>query len=276
MDRKRIEWLFLIIFALIDIYLALEILRSPVSLSNADTNTSSATNIRIEMRADGIDLPGKISHKQQSGYYLAAKNRDYLSGKISSLSQVNAHYSKSNNNLTATPKTAVLLNGNSKDILQQIIDFKNDPKNVPYGKKFKYEASMSGNDSYCFVQNSNYGAVYDNGAQLLVTVHNKQIDNYTISYMGPVNSVREPQLIISAWRAVSAMYTDREIGNNSKVMQIKLGYSKLTQVRGNTILLPSWLIWVENKTTKNITLKRVNAFTAQVLQTNNSYDMGND
>ena len=84
--------------------------------------------------------------------------------------------------------------------------------------------------------------------------------------MGPINAVREPQLIISAWHAVKAMYTDREIVNNSRVMQVSLGYSKLTDVRGSTILLPTWLIQVENKTTKNITVKRVNAFTAQILQ----------
>ena len=78
--------------------------------------------------------------------------------------------------------------------------------------------------------------------------------------------MREPQLIISAWHAVKAMYTDREIANNSRVIQVKLGYSKLTEVRGSTILLPTWLILVENKTTKNVTVKRVNAFTAQILQ----------
>ncbi|HBQ43793.1 MAG TPA: hypothetical protein DD724_05990, partial [Lactobacillus acetotolerans] len=67
-----------------------------------------------------------------------------------------------------------------------------------------------------------------------------------------------------------------EIANNSRVVRVKLGYSKLTEVRGSTILLPTWLIWVENKTTKNITLKRVNAFTAQILQSNSSYNVENN
>ena len=78
--------------------------------------------------------------------------------------------------------------------------------------------------------------------------------------------MRELQSTISAWRAVRAMYTDRELTNNSRVTQVKLGYSKLTEVRGSTILLPTWLVWVENKTTKNITMKRINAYTAQMLQ----------
>ena len=175
MDRKRIEWLFFIVFLLIDLYLGIEIWRSPISLSTTAGNAS--TSIRAEMRADGIDIPVHLSHKQQSGYYLAAKNRDHLSHTANSLTQVSTHYSKSDNSLTGTPKTAVLLNGSHKKILEQLEQFKNDPANVPYGKDFTYD-----------------------------------------------------------------------------------------EVRGSTILLPTWLILVENKTTKNVTVKRVNAFTAQILQ----------
>ena len=83
MDHRRIEWLFLIVFVLIDIYLAFEILRSPVNLGSVDTSDTSTSSIKMEMRADGIDLPAKISENQASGYYMAIKNRDYLSGKIS-------------------------------------------------------------------------------------------------------------------------------------------------------------------------------------------------
>lgn len=266
MDHKRIEWLFFIVFLLIDIYLGIEILRSPVNLSNADTSTRSVASIRSEMKSDNIDLPDKISNAANSGYYLATKNRDYLSSKSNSLTNVNARYSKNDNTLYATPKMAMFLSKKPKEIVQQLNDFKNNPKNVPYGKNFKYEPDMSGDDNYVFVQTTDYGEIYANSAQLTINVKNNQIVNYTQTYMGPASPVRELQSTISAWRAVRAMYTNRELTNNSRVTQIKLGYSKLTEVRGSTILLPTWLVWVENKTTKNITLKRVNAYTAQMLQ----------
>lgn len=266
MDHKRIEWLFFIVFLLIDIYLGIEILRSPVNLSNADTSTRSVASIRSEMKSDNIDLPDKISNAANSGYYLATKNRDYLSSKSDSLTNVSARYSKNDNTLYATPKMAMFLSKKPKEIMQQLNDFKNNPKNVPYGKNFKYEPDMSGDDNYVFVQTTDYGQIYANSAQLTINVKNNQIVNYTQTYMGPASPVRELQSTISAWRAVRAMYTNRELTNNSRVTQIKLGYSKLTEVRGSTILLPTWLVWVENKTTKNITLKRVNAYTAQMLQ----------
>ncbi|MBA1394143.1 hypothetical protein EQ500_09765, partial [Lactobacillus sp. XV13L] len=168
-----------------------------------------------------------------------------------------------------------LLNGNRKQILEQLEDFKNDPTSVPYGKQFTYEPTISDDKTFCYVQKSAYGQVYDSEAQLTINVRNNQIANYKISYMGPIRAVREPQLIISAWHAVKAMYTDREIANNSRVIKVTLGYSKLTAVRGNTILLAKWLIWVENKATKNVLIKRVNAFTAQILQ-GNSYNVQNN
>lgn len=272
MDHKRIEWLFLIVFLLIDIYLGVEILRSPVTLSNSNANTAN-TNIRTEMKADGIDLPNNISKTQSSGYYLAAKNNDYLNKKISTLSQVNVNYSKGNNLLTATPKNAIEVKGTRDEILNKIIKFKNDPRNVPFGKEYKYEPTMSGDNNYIFVQSSEYGNIYDTNAQLIVNVKNNMIDNYALTYLGPVSPVRELQSTISPWHAIKAMYTDRELSNNSRVIKIKLSYSKLIEVRGSTILLPSWLVWVENKTTKNITLKRVNAFTSQIIQTNTAYNV---
>lgn len=272
MDHKRIEWLFLIVFLLIDIYLGVEILRSPVSLSHSNTNTTNAS-IRSEMRADGIDLPANISSTQSSGYYLATKKADYLNDRVSSLTGVNASYSKTTNTLTATPKNVIKVDGKKSDILKILNEFKNDPSNVPYGTDYKYEANMSGNNSYTFVQSSEYGNIYDTAAQLIFNIKNGVLDNYTMTYMGPVSSVRELQSTISPWHAIRAMYTDRELANNSRVDKIKLGYSKLTDVRGSTILLPTWLVWVENKTTKNVTLKRVNAFTAQMIQTNTAYNV---
>lgn len=273
MDHKRIEWLFLIVFLLIDIYLGVEVLRSPVGLSNDATNTATSSNIRSEMRADGIDVPSNISNEQDSGYYLAAKNRDYLSSKVTSLTQVDASYSKDTNTISAVPRDLVEAKGSQKEILKALNNFKNDPHNVPYGKQYVYEANMSSESSYTFVQTSEYGNIYDTAAQLTINLKNGMIDNYYMTYLGPVDPVREQQSTISAWHAIKVMYTNREITNNSRIIKVKLGYSKLIDVRKSTILQPTWLVWVENKNTKNITLKRVNAFTGQVLQSNTSYNV---
>lgn len=274
MDHRRIEWLFLIIFLLIDLYLGVEIWRSPVSLSNRGASEESGVmGIRAEMRADGIDLPAKLSQTPASGYYLAAKNRDCLSSKVSSLTSINANYNKATNSLTATPKIAVAVSGNHAAVLRQLEAFKNKPQNVPAGRQYRYEPNMSSTDNYTFVQSTAYGNIYDSDGQLTINIKNGQISNYTITYLSKVKRVRELQSTISPWHAIRAMYLNRELANNSRVTKIKLGYSELTEVRGSIILLPTWLVWVENKNTQTVSLKRVNAYTAQILQTNSTYSV---
>lgn len=80
------------------------------------------------------------------------------------------------------------------------------------------------------------------------------------------------QSTISSWKAIQNLYVYRELTNNSKVLWIKLEYSKLTEVRNSIILLPTWVVEIENKTTKMSSIKRVNAFTGQVIQNNNVTD----
>lgn len=271
MDHKRIEWLFLIVFLLIDVYLGIEILRSPVNLSNSTGNTNSST-IRAEMRADGIEVPDNISKNPTSAYYLASKNVDYFTSHLSSLTNVSANYSKTTNILSARPKREVVVNNNKKQILDILNNYKNNPHNVLYGKQYKYAANLSTDDSYVFVQTSEYGDIYDTGAMLIFYIKNHVLESYTQNYLGPVSPVREMQSTNSPWHAISTMYTNRELSDNSKVVKISLGYCKLTEVRGSTILIPAWLVWIENKASKNITLKRVNAFTDQIIQSNTESD----
>jgi regulatory protein YycI of two-component signal transduction system YycFG len=264
MDHRRIEWLFLIIFSLVSIYLGFEILHSPISLSNSNNN--GVTDIRSEMRTDNITIP-KVSDQPGSGFYLAAKDSDYLEA-ANSLSGVDSHYSKENKMITASPKSQVEVSSDPKTALQQVTAFKNDADNVAYGKHYVYEPDLSSDQSYVFVQKTDYGNIYDNKAQLIINLKDNHIDTYTQTYLGPVRPVRELQSTISSWRAVQAMYTDRQLTSNSRIIKLNLAYSKLTTVRGSNILLPTWIAWVESKNTKNISIKRINAFTGQVLQPN--------
>lgn len=265
MDHRKIEWLFLIIFTFVSIYLGFEIVHSPVDLSNEQS--SGSTNIRSEMKSDNIDIV-HVSDQPRSGYYLAAKDSHYLANKADSLTGVTVHYNRDNKELTAIPKTAVVIPQGNQAAVNKITDFKNDPHNIPYGKSFVYEPELSSGDSYVFIQNSGYGKIYSNQAQLIVTVKNGYLDSYRENYLGPVKPVRELQSTISSWRAVQAMYTDQQLPSNSRIIKLSLAYSRLTNVRGSNILLPTWIAWVENKNTKDVTAKRVNAFTGQMLQAN--------
>lgn len=260
MDHRKIEWLFLILFCLVDIYLLIELWRAPVTLTSSTSSVTTSTSLKAEMKSDNITVPS-LSRKGDSGYYLATRSKSNLKEAAKRLSSdLTSSYSDSDKTLYVTMK-----NGISLDRMT-VSEFKNNGNYVPHGKLYVYAKNLSSNSSYVYVQKSQYGLVYSSLAQLVINVKNRKITGYYQTYLSDLTSVRELQTTISPWRAVTNLYTTRELPDNSKVMQVKLGYTKLTEVRGSVIFVPTWLVWIENKSSKSSSLKRVNAFNGQLLQ----------
>ncbi|MCH3904961.1 MAG: two-component system regulatory protein YycI [Lactobacillus sp.] len=264
MDFKRIEAILLVVFLGINIFLGFEILHTPIQLS--DPAQKSWTSLYREMATDNIVLPKKLSDQPQDGYYLAAKQKDQLN-------QVNVHgtrsYSTSDKILTVTLTKPVKLSKHAAKALQQVKKFVRDPANVAYGKHYLYDSVASNENTYVFVQNSDYGPLYFNGAKLEITVSRNSIISYRQSYLSSVTAVREKQATIGARHAVKSLYTLSELPNNTKVKAVKLGYGHLTNVRGNIIFLPVWRIDLVSRATGGTSVKQINAFTGALLPTSN-------
>lgn len=260
MDHRRIEWLILVLFLLVDIYLGIDMWNNPISLETGSSSVTTATSLKSEMKSDNITLP-KLSRENESGYYLATQGEGNLENAGKKLSSnITTNYSSSDQTLYGNLRIPISL----KDM--SLKQFKNNKNYVPRGKNFKYVKYLSTNGNYVYMQKSQYGPVYSNLGQLTITVKDGQITGFYETYLNDLSSVRELQSTISPWRAVTTLYTNRQLPNNSKVLEVTLGYTKLTKVRGSTIFAPTWLIWIENKSSKSVTLKRVNAFNGQYLQ----------
>lgn len=260
MDHRRIEWLLLVLFLLVDIYLGVDMWNNPISLETGSSAVTTTTSLKSEMKSDNITLP-KLSRDSRSGYYLASQGEESLNNSVKKLSSnVETNYSASDQTLYGTLRIPISLQDMSLN------KFKNNTNYVPNGKRFQYVKYLSTNSSYVYVQKSQYGQIYSNLGQLTITVKDGQITGFYETYLSDLSSVRELQSTVSQWRAVTSLYTNRQLPNNSKVLKVTLGYTKLTKVRGSTIFIPTWLIWIENKSNKNTTLKRVNAFNGQYLQ----------
>lgn len=260
MDHRRIEWVLFIIFSLISIYLGFEILQTPIQLKTDSESMTTSSLIR-DMQQDNIDYPD-VSSAPRSGYYLASKNKDYLSVNDAARSAT-ASYSQNNKSLSVKLAKAYSLHGSKQARLKQAQAFVR--KQVAYGNKYQYDPDQSGRNQYIFVQKEKYGLINDPGAQLILELRDGDIVGYEQTYMGQIESVRELQTTISAFKAISNLYTFRELPNNSQVLWIKLVYASLTKAQGYTILLPTWQVKIENKATHNVSLKTVNAFSGQMM-----------
>lgn len=277
MDFKRIQWIFLIVFIGINIFLGIEIVQTPTLLSSNTTATTGGDNLQQEMAADNIKIP-HLSDKQSDGYYLAAKvDKTWVNKAQSQLSDdLTVSTSSSESSITATLNSPVSISSDKKQAIKDLNSFKDNANNVYKGTEYVYSPELSNNDDYIFLQKTSYGLIYATRARLHITVKNNKIVSYYQRYTAKVSTVRERQTTISAKEAINSLYTYSELPNDSKVVWIKFGYTKLTQVRGSVIFLPSWLVAIENNTSKTVTVKRVNAFTGTIIQPQTTSDEKND
>lgn len=271
MDFKRIEWIFLIVFIGINIFLGIELWQTPTLLSAGSTPTQTQTDIKSETSADQITIP-KVNDKQEDGYYLAAKTDNSWIKKATQQVKGQVENNSSENLIYVHLDKPITLSKNKKEALRQVMHFKDDSQNVYQGKNYAYLSELSERDDYIFNQKTKYGEFFAATARLHIIVKDNQIVSYSQSYVDDLNPVRERQNTISSKAAVDSLYTYSELPNNSKVILLKQVYTKLLTVKGNTIYIPTWLAAIENNTSKTVTLKRVNAFTGTIIQNNVTTD----
>ena len=271
MDFKRIEWIFLIVFIGINIFLGIELWQTPTLLSAGSTPTQTQTDIKSETSADQITIP-KVNDKQEDGYYLAAKTDNSWIKKATQQVKGQVENNSSENLIYVHLDKPITLSKNKKEALRQVMRFKDDSQNVYQGKNYAYLSELSEGDDYIFNQKNKYGEFFAATARLHIIVKDNQIVSYSQSYVDDLNPVRERQNTISSKAAVDSLYTYNELPNNSKVILLKQVYTKLLTVKGNTIYIPTWLAAIENNTSKTVTLKRVNAFTGTIIQNNVTTD----
>lgn len=271
MDFKRIEWIFLIVFIGINIFLGIELWQTPTLLSAGSTPTPTQTDIKSETSADQITIP-KVNDKQEDGYYLAAKTDNSWIKKATQQVKGQVENNSSENLIYVHLNKPITLSKNKKEALRQVMRFKDDSQNVYQGKNYAYLSELSERDDYIFNQKTKYGEFFAATARLHIIVKDNQIVSYSQSYVDDLNPVRERQNTISSKAAVDSLYTYSELPNNSKVILLKQVYTKLLTVKGSTIYIPTWLAAIENNTSKTVTLKRVNAFTGTIIQNNVTTD----
>lgn len=268
MDFKRIKWIFLIVFIGINIFLGVEIIQAPKLLSNTPKyNLKNSNTLAKELQNNNIKVPA-TNDKQAGGYYLAAlANNKWLTQAKNQIASNAVTITQDNNNksLSAKLSTPISVSENKSEALKEVEKFKNNSEYVYHGDQYVYVADLSNKQDYVFLQKTSYGLLYANQARLHINLKDKRIVSYYQRYTNRVFPVRERQTTISSQAAIRSLYTYSELPNNSKVLWIKLGYTKLIQVRGSVIFLPSWVAAIENNENKSVTYKKVNAFTGAMI-----------
>ncbi|GEO69199.1 two-component system regulatory protein YycI [Levilactobacillus acidifarinae] len=268
MDFRRIEWLFLVAFIAIDIFLFAAFQRDTTSQTDtASSRTAdSDTTIVKEMRADNITF--KTPSKQSSeGYYISTTNSaTRIKASLTSLTDQTVRYA--DGLITSTFKTPIT-NVDTQHPNKVMDTVVSNSALILNGADYQYNAQLSSRNTVVYTQRVADGQIYSRFGQLRFSLTNDgAVTGYTQGYLADVTTLREKTETISERKALIGLYQYNQIQNNTKVVWTKLAYTRYFTLKNSSVYIPTWVIAVKATSGNNagvLQLKHVNAFTGTIL-----------
>lgn len=267
MDFRRIEWLFLVAFIVIDIFLFAAFQRDTSSQSDTTSSrtTNSDTTIIKEMCADNITFKSP-SKKSTEGYYIATTNDSEIKSDLTSLSDQTVKYDEGL--ITSTFKTAIT-NVDTQHPDKTLDAVVANTALILNGAQYQYNAQLSSQNTVVYTQRVAGSQLYTRYGQLRFSLTNDgTVTGYTQGYLNDVSTLRERTATISERKALIWLYQYNQIQNNTKVVWTKLAYTRYFTLKNSSVYIPTWIIAVKPTSGNDagtLQLKHVNAFTGTIL-----------
>ncbi|AEV96040.1 two-component system regulatory protein YycI [Pediococcus claussenii] len=260
MNFKRIEIIFIIVFAFLDAFLVFSFWQNESGIRTSSNSDKNAT-ILSEMRNDQISF-SPLSNKTLRGYYASGeidnvfRDTKQLAGQTTRVS---------NGILTSNLSTPISIS--IKNPSQTLDDFVDNPSNIILGSKYRYNSHLSNGSQVVYTQHVDGHSVYSHFGELVFNVNNNGlVTGYTQGYISNVAPLREESDLISQARAVTWLYQYNEIPNDSKIEWADLGYTHLLDGNNGLVYVPTWVIGVKSKNNPNVQIKRIDAFTGMIMK----------
>ncbi len=263
MDFRRIEVIFIVVFAILNAYLFGSYWQYQLEAgTTSSSNSSENSTILKEMRNDQITyMP--LSNKKMNGYYASATVDTSLKDNIKRLTDQSArvvdNYVEStlNEELTVDPKQP-----------QKVLNtFVKNRYNIVYGSEYQYNPNLSTSVQVVYTQMIDGHPVYSKAGKLTFYINaSNEVTGYTQGHLVNEKQLREKSELISQTRAVTWLYQYNEIQNDSKVEWADLGYTNLLTTDNGVVYVPTWVIGIKSKSSTGIQVKRINAFSGVLIK----------
>jgi regulatory protein YycI of two-component signal transduction system YycFG len=261
MDFRRIEIIFLVVFLSLDVFLLVSFHNSQQVISNS---TTGVTSTLTDMRKRNISF-GKLDKKPGQAYYLGASHSNDLANNSNKLRNQEFEFNQTQYKLISNLENPISVTSDNRKA--KLDSFLKKDSNVLFGSEYVYAPQLSSGSQIIYAETSSLGTMYDKTGQIVFTVVNGKVTSYTQTYMKTLDILQEKQETKSERDVVTNLYSSSEIPNNSKITYANLAYTKLLEAKGSTIYIPVWFITIHNKDSKVDTVKKVNAFTGNILKT---------
>ncbi|CAH0416666.1 two-component system regulatory protein YycI [Periweissella fabaria] len=265
MDFKRIQWIFLLIFVAIDVFLGLQWYQG-IQFDTVDTVGS--TSVLKEMQGDDISFK-RPSDKVGEGFYIAGQDGPEFTAHMENLRGLSTSYNSSTRTLTAQLGDKKRFKLNFDNPQRTLDHFIRGSQNVLHGDEYVFSEELSQMDKHeiVYVQVVPSGKVYDSSGEVHFKLDDDgYVSGYTQTYVSQPKILREKTPTISEEKALTWLYQYNQIPNNTTVLWTKLAYTKLLDVNNTTVYVPTWFFGLRTNNSDNVRIKRINAFTGTIVK----------
>lgn len=273
MDFKRIEWIFLIAFFGLNIFL-LSIYREGMS-ENSLSESSVRESIETRLEQDNINYGSELSTKKHEGYFLSGEETNLME-MLATAEDTNPLFFK-NYWEVADDVLYCRMQQNyyvdKEDVKSSVVTFLNHPSAVVNGTEYQYikELSVVSKDYSEIIVGQFYEEIpfNDETARIKIVLENAgdllKVSQYTQTHIDNIEPLREKQVLSSEREAINTLYTNSKIPSNSKISWTKLAYSKILKVREKNVYVPVWFVGIT--VDGNTQVEAVNATNNTVITT---------
>lgn len=262
MNFKRIQWIFVIAFAIFDIVLASYFLIG-THFTAMVKQQSQQQLILKEMHNDEISF-AELSTKQPMGYYISANRANsQLTNAAAKLDDQTVRLSNGTliSELDVPFKVSVL------NPERQLNDYIKNSRHVLYGSHYVYNKALSSSSTIVYTQMMEGRPVLGSEGQLRFKIgRNHKVYAYTQTYLNNIQVLRPRSVTISQQEAVTWLYKHNYIPNNSKIHCAKLGYTKTLLTKDQAVYVPTWYVEIKTKNSDDVQRLRVNAFNSTMMR----------
>lgn len=263
MDWSRIKSIFIIAFLILDLFLFSQLLtKHEINQLEVKGDVSLEEN----MKADGIVYDG-LPSEVVSDQYMSANTKVFSEEDIADLKHQQVSLEGNTLIRSELKKPIALTEKNDLSELNAFIK-----ANVLDGNQYGYWNNDKETGAITYYQTFKNKFMFLNRSAYLTFYVNEsnEVYAYDQTMLETIQPINDQEEVLSAFRALEALYLKGALNQNSKVISAKLGYYTLVSMEATQVLTPTWHFVVEHQGEQENML--VNAFDGQVIQMNTSPD----
>jgi len=256
MDFKKIARIFIIAFALLNIYLIVNIVERQDIRHTSSQPTEQ--NVVASIEASNIELPDLSGTETEAEevYSLQVNAHDLLAEEMEGSDNFSGTLNDDGSYYASFPSTPIELEGNPADgftsedydQVEEVVA----SDEMMFGEEYTFSHYDASSRRFVFYQVVDGLPIADGTSEIALFVNDQgEIYSYQQTYAGPVSRQGEPLDLINGTRAIEILFLNNEIRQGSEVQKPILTYRRALYLEDLSMYSPVWLVNIDHSSERN-------------------------